>query len=135
MIRRGVPLLLAALAAVVSGCGPSDGRVPISGDVNFQGAPLANGTIQFAAADGSAMTGGDIVNGQYSIPAERSVQPGKYVVRISSIKEGAVPAEEAPGESLDARNLELIPANWNVSSEQEREIVADGDNRFTFDIP
>ncbi|HEV7282210.1 MAG TPA: hypothetical protein VGN57_18550 [Pirellulaceae bacterium] len=135
MAFRGAPLLLAALVAVVSGCGPSDGRVPIGGDVKFQGAPLANGTIQFAAVDGSSMTGGDIVDGQYSIPAERSVQPGTYVVRISSVKEGANPAEELPGDSRDARNLELIPANWNVSSEEQREIVADGDNRFSFEIP
>lgn len=135
MAFRGVTVLFAALAAILGGCGPSDGRVPISGDVKFQDAPLPNGTIQFAAVDGSSMTGGDVVNGAFSIPAERSVQPGKYLVRISSVKEGAVPVEEAPGDSLDARNLELIPANWNVSSDQQREIVADGDNRFSFDIP
>ena len=135
MAFRGVTVLFAALTAILGGCGPSDGRVPISGDVKFQGAPLPNGTIQFAAVDGSSMTGGDVVKGAFSIPAERSVQPGKYLVRISSVKEGAVPVEEAPGDSLDARNLELIPANWNVSSDQEREIVADGDNRFSFDIP
>ena len=135
MACRGVPLLLAAFAAIVSGCGPSDGRVPIEGDVTFQGAPLETGTIQFAAVDGSSMTGGDIVNGEFSIPADRSVQPGTYLVRISSVKEGANPAEPLPGDSLDARNLELIPANWNVASDQQREIVAGGDNRFTFDIP
>jgi hypothetical protein len=135
MTFRGVPLLLAAVAATLSGCGPSDGRLPISGDVKFQGVPLANGTIQFVAVDGSSMTGGDVVEGEFAIPAERSVKPGTYVVRISSVKEGAVPAEEAPGNSLDARNLELIPAEWNVGSEEKREIVADGDNRFTFEIP
>jgi hypothetical protein len=135
MAFRGVLVLFAAFSAVAFGCGPSDGRVPISGDVKFQGAPLANGTIQFAAADGSSMTGGDIANGEFSIPAQRSVQPGSYVVRISSVKEGANPAEAMPGESRDARNLELIPAEWNVSSEQKRDIAADGENRFSFDIP
>jgi hypothetical protein len=130
--------LIATLALAVGflGCSVSvDGRYPVEGEVKFQGAPLAKGTVQFVAIDGSSMTGGDIVDGKFAIPAARGAKPGEYVVRISSVDEKTV-VETMPGDAGPLPvSAERIPAKWNVESEEKREIVASSENRFAFDIP
>jgi hypothetical protein len=81
------------------------------------------------------MTGGDIVDGKFSIPAARGAKPGEYVVRISAVDEKTV-VETMPGDAGPLPvSAERIPAKWNVDSTEKREIVASSENRFAFDIP
>ena len=139
--HRGRCLLGAALllAPWLAGCGGSsaDGRLGLSGTVHFQGQPLAQGTIEFSASDGSQQTGGVIEQGKFSIPAAQGLKPGTYTVRISSIEEaGGGAAVEAPGpESMQAASKERIPADYNSASQQTVEVTADGPNQYAFKIP
>jgi hypothetical protein len=133
-------LLIALLALSILGCGgaPSDGKVAISGTVTLKGQPLDRGTITFSSVDASKqlMTGGQIVNGQFDIPAKDGLPPGRYRVRISSAAGGAqVAPGEAPGESNTVAE-ERIPPEWGSQSTQEVEIKP-GERRatFKFDIP
>ena len=69
-----------------SGCGNSDGRVEVTGEVTFDGKPLEDGNITFGGPQGAAGAG-KIVNGKFSLSEsgdEDGVQPGSYDVLISS---------------------------------------------------
>jgi hypothetical protein len=130
---RFTPLLI---SVVCLGCGSSDdGREALSGTVNFQGKPLAQGSIEFAAKDGSSQTGATIADGKFSVPASKGLAPGSYTVRIYASSE----TESEPGppgpESMRQVAKELIPAEFNSNSTLTREVKKEGDNEFDFEIP
>lgn len=137
-------LLCAALTLsstlLLTGCGAATtgGNVAISGRVTLKGQPLDRGTITFTSVDPSKqlMTGGQIQNGQFHIPADKGLPPGRYRVRISSPVGGVeVRPGEAPGES-DVLAEERIPPEWGANSQQEVEIKpGERSVTFNFDIP
>lgn len=119
------------------GSGQAGGKLAISGTVKLKGQPLESGTITFSSADPQQqqMTGGQIKNGQFSIPAEQGLPPGKYRVRISSPVGGpTVKPDEAPGETPTVAQ-DRIPPEWGSKSNQQVEIKAGQKNHFTFEIP
>ncbi len=118
-----------------TGCGgSSNGRYALSGSVNFQGAPLDSGAIEFVAPDASQQTGGTIQDGSYSIPAANGLPPGKYKVKITSVESAEVAGPPGP-ESMKPTGKDKIPAAYNSATTQEVEVTAGGANAFDFDIP
>jgi hypothetical protein len=130
---------LAIALILLSGCGGADplGRQAISGTVTLNGQPVDNGAIAFEPLDlqKGVGSGANIVGGKYSIPQQQGLTPGKYLVRISSAdRSQAEPVEEMPGEAPKMMAKERIPAHWNLKSEQQIEVTADGDHVYDFDI-
>jgi hypothetical protein len=121
---------------VVAGCGQdSGGRLEVSGKVQFQGSALANGTIEFVTADGAQRSGTTITGGTYSIPADKGLLPGKYIVRIDSAQEtGPAPTGPPGPESMTQVATNLIPPQYNVNSTLTAEVTESGDNKFDFDL-
>jgi len=82
------PLCVACgLALFASGCGPSyGGRKEVKGIVKLKGQPVDDGTIDFFPVSGDQATksGAQIINGNYKIPAEFGLLPGKYRVSITA---------------------------------------------------
>lgn len=119
--------VVCCLAAFV-GCGKNDGLCTVEGTVTLDGAPLADGTINFgpmAGASGTA-TGAKIVNGKYSARASE----GEMVVNIHSQKKETTRDEDGR-ESLNL--TELIPAKYNQESELKASI-GPGKNVCNFDL-
>jgi hypothetical protein len=120
---------------LVSGCG-SGSRVPLSGEVTFEGQPLSNGTIVFTPVDATAgpSTGCDIVAGKYDVPGEMGASPGViYQVQITSLaKSGKFIANpfdpNGPPVELDAN---FLPATYNTRSILKIKVVP-GSNRVDF---
>ena len=149
--QQFVPVLL--LATLLLGCGPGNplGRRAISGSVSLDGAPLDQGSIEFAPKEtrGGVGTGAMLLNGQYSIPTLKGLPPGKYIVRISS----AEPREESslkrptgpPGSgtsgpagpaAFDMTGIKRnrIPARYNAESQLVVEVTEEGENKFDFKL-
>lgn len=140
MMNRRRWLVLASVVCLTwsSGCGGSGddiNRQAISGTAEFEGKPLDKASISFEpAGEGATIFGGaTITEGEFTIPAERGLPPGKYRVRISSASETGETVE-APGESSQLA-VERIPAEWNANSEQYIQVEDGGDNKFDFKIP
>lgn len=137
MIRSGRFLPLILLSTLAAGCGSGDElpRQAVSGTVTFGGKPLAQGNIHFTPADPTmtnpVMGGAPIEDGQYSIPQEVGLVPGKYNVSISSAS-GEIATDEAPG---SARSLpkEAIPAKYNTNSTLTADIK-EGSNTVNFNL-
>ena len=137
--------LIAAALLFALGCGEPNplGRKKITGEIMFDGSPLASGLIEFAPTDPNGVsTGGSIQNGAYEIAAHQGVPPGLYTVRITSpidtingAEEVAPPGPQDGGPRQPPPATERIPAEYNWKSDQRVTVTESGPNRFDFDIP
>jgi hypothetical protein len=142
--------ILFIIAVLLAGCSdPYAGRIEVTGTVTLEGQPLNDGTIMFFPLDQQDTRGGaPILNGAYVIPRQQGLKPGKYLVRLTAGDGKTIarvggrqdknpPKEQAaaPGGSTNIVSMDRIPEEWNIRSKQEREVKADGVNRFDFDIP
>ncbi len=129
--------LTLCLSTAWSGCGSDDSlnRQAVSGAVQFEGEPLKQGSISLEpAGDGATIAGGaTIEDGEFSIPAERGLPPGKYLVRVSSADDTGKTVE-VPGESNQLA-AERIPPEWNSDSQQTVQVEDGGENHFDLNIP
>jgi hypothetical protein len=138
--RRALfPHLLFFLLSVLAGCSdPAGGRVVISGHVTLEGKALDKGSILFVPLDGQdTQSGAAITDGDYVMPRDHGLKPGKYLVRITA-GDGKTPANEEagqPGGSTNIISMDRIPEDWNTQSKQQCEVKPNEPNKFDFDIP
>jgi hypothetical protein len=111
----------------LSGCG---GPVSchVSGNVSYQGEPIKDGQIIFAAADGLTATAA-IINGGY----ELDVAPGEATVRITASKETGRMVKGAMGAEIPER-IDLIPPKYNRASTLKRTVDAKAEQTLDFEL-
>jgi hypothetical protein len=124
--------LAALAAAIVSGCGPGDPRLAVSGTVKFKGQLLDQGRIEFHPPENKGtMSGAVIKNGRYDIPRDKGLAPATYEVRIYSYDEkgakAGVPAEAGLGFN------ERISKKYNAASTLKAD-VKPGNTTFDFSV-
>jgi hypothetical protein len=136
--RAGWRLLyLCPVFAGLAGCGGGGvQRCAVSGNVKVAGKPLDQGAIVFTAQDASLGSGGgdQIKNGQYSIPAQRGLLPGRYRVSITSALPGAPPDPNAPPGPAGPMPKDRIDPKYNALTTLTAEVKADGPNVFDFEV-
>lgn len=128
--------LLAVVACV--GCGPKTDRLPITGKVSLDGAPLDSGSIRFNSQPGEPLrsAGAMIHNGGYEIPVEKGLLPGVYIVQISSPDTNAPPIMIG-GENGSPRfpvAPERIPPEYSEGSDKTVELTRESSGEFNFDL-
>jgi hypothetical protein len=135
--RAFVPLAAISVFLLI-GCGPGSDRLPISGKVTLDGAPLDGGAIRLTSLPGAKQfaTGAEIKNGEFDIPRSKGLPPGTYHLEISAPDNSAAPvmSRGAPGERGIPTQPERIPPDFNIQSKKTIEVMADGDNHFVFEI-
>ena len=111
----------ALIVMAATGCGSSDGNIPVSGEVTFQGQPVPTGEIVFTPAGATAASvAGKIENGKY----ECRVPEGRSQVRITAYRE--VPGKvdlSNPGEQAPVVEM-YIPPQYNANTKLE--VTVDG---------
>ncbi|MFM8273084.1 MAG: hypothetical protein ACKODX_12225 [Gemmata sp.] len=141
--HRLAACVLVLLSLIAAGCGDKfGGRVAVSGTVKLAGKPLKDGSVSFEPLDGQASrASAAVTGGAFDIPQANGLQPGKYLIRVSA-GDGRTPvnpvdADNPPGPTggTNIISKELIPADWNVNSKQERSITAGAPAKFDFEIP
>lgn len=128
-MNRSSALMLVALAcAVVPGCGKDpSARQALRGSVVWNKAALERGTITFIAEEKPPISAGAVVvDGQFTIPAEHGLPPGRYQVRISSPETLKKLGDPVPRDRLGRQ--------YNAASTLRVEITAAGPNQFNFDL-
>ena len=128
-LTRTCTLPLAVLAALLFtfiGCGAGDGKVPVSGVVTIDGAPMPDGYVTFTPAGGGTPEAAPIAAGKF----ELGVKPGAHRVEIEA---SHFVGEKNPIMGLQPRE-QYVPARYNSETTLQSEVNADGENAFTFDL-
>jgi hypothetical protein len=131
--------LLAAALATFGGCGPTSDKLEVSGKVTLDGQPLDTGSIRLTSTGAGKLSasGAMITNGEFLIPQEKGLPPGKYQIEISAPDANAplVSPPRVPGEpALPPTAPERIPVEYNSKSQHTVDVTADGENHFEFAI-
>lgn len=119
----------------IIGCSNNHGRVPVTGEVNFDGKPLESGNISFGGEKGAAGVS-QIVNGKFTMSesaGQSGVQPGSYDVLINSWVEerGSVRADGSFSPGITRIPLlYLEPAKSGLKAE----VKSSDKNHFVFDL-
>jgi hypothetical protein len=138
-LRRVVRGLCLLPLLLLTGCG---GPPSASGRVTLDGRPIEFGTILFVPVPGTkgAAVAGNIVNGQFEIPSNRSFGLGKYQVQISAPKmaapAGNQPTRKGPPgvDSEWSKGAdETIPERYNKDTVLEQ-VFGPGKNQFDFSL-
>ena len=130
------PLLCVALVAL--GCGkPGTGGAAVSGTVNLDGKPLVQGAIKFAPVGDAAgiVTGTEIKDGRYELPANQGPAVGKNRVEITAVRKTGEKVQDPLGPKGTMIEMEesAVAPRFNSASELTVEITA-GENTHNFDV-
>lgn len=123
---------MVVVTLLLSGCGSSGPQTyAVSGNVTFDGTPVAEGQIIFRDEAGQISTAaGPITAGQFSFPS----QAGRKRVEITAMRDIPGKMDRAnPGEAVPAREM-YIPAPYNTKSTLTAEVSPSGKNQFTFEL-
>lgn len=86
MQKTIIVCLIIMVSFCLAGCGAPDPlqRQQVSGEVSLKGTPIAEGTIEFSPVGEGTASGAMIEAGKFTIPANKGLPPGDYIVRISA---------------------------------------------------
>ena len=126
-------LLLSVLALpLMVGCGGDGlGRVPISGEVTYDGQPVVDGVIRFEPQRGTNMPVviEPVKNGRYTTESTGGVPPGSYQVKILSYH----PDDPPPSGPTSPPRRQLLPKKYNSQSTLEV-VIETGQEKLTQDF-
>ena len=113
------------LIACLLGCGKSGPKkYDVSGEVTWEGVPLADGDILFEAVDGGIPDHGKIAEGQFRFQATAGAK------KVSILATQA--AAEVDPEMGTAPRVSYIPPRYNANTTLTANVTSDGENHFTF---
>ena len=131
---------LALCCLILAGCGPKGPvRHEISGKVTLRNEPIDEGIIDFHPLDEQGTkSGATIMNGEYEIPKDKGLFPGRYRVTIiagDGTSGGGLADPNSPKKRSRTPGKERVPPQYNEKSDLVREVKADEANTFNFAIP
>jgi hypothetical protein len=140
---RSMPLLALPVVFLLSGCGSGTGRYEVTGTVLYDNNPLTEGVIEFWPLDGQGSKSSTvIVNGEYKIPKDQGLQPGKYKVSIicgdgfSGAGDAGKTPTKAAAKGGGTRGEERSPPEYfGATSKQTAEVTSGGVNKFDYSVP
>jgi hypothetical protein len=134
--RHQTGRLVAVALVLLGGCG-SDPRIPIGGNVTFDGQLVMDGSIVMEPADGQGQsTGGKILEGRYDLTGEAAPLPGKKSVRIIATRKTGrkvTPGLASAGTMVDEIER-YIPAIYNRQTTLVCEVSKDGTRQIDFNL-
>ncbi|MBA4189945.1 MAG: hypothetical protein C0467_18325 [Planctomycetaceae bacterium] len=111
------------VVVVLAGCGAKP--IPVSGTVTREGRPLPAGYVTFEPDAASGTTGpgatAAVDDGVFSLPADHTLTPGKYLVRIGP---------PLLGSGADKKLAATTFKPWETTVE-----IPAGGGSLTFDVP
>ncbi len=132
MFHRLIAVVLVLSCVVVAGCAaknPEPVTYPVSGTVNFDGKPLAEGKINFSRISESFTRTFDIKDGKF----EGESVEGKVDVKIFAYKEGEVDPMYKDDPNAEKTLENYLPAKYSTNSKLTADVTT-ADNTFTYDL-
>ena len=122
--------LLAVSSVFMTGC--SDGKITVTGSIDYEGQIPPSGTIAFIAENGAGAAYGEpYTDGRYKV----RVPEGKYLVRITGKK--MVPLDtplpgHMGGPPITHREEKIVPDHYGLQSKLQ---VSVDPSQKTYDFP
>ena len=131
LAHLGLMLAVAGGVACRGDSGPA--RLPISGSITIDGAPLPSGSITFAPLDGPVAATAEVRDGRFHADRSAGATPGRYQVEIVAVRPTGrrVPHPDLPRETTEEVR-DIIPPRYNVATELTAEVKPGADNEFAF---
>jgi len=125
--RPFLAVFIACSAALGCSGGREEPTYDVFGAVTMDGAPLADGFINFESEtpDGQPPGSAQITKGKYATKS----RAGKKKVTITSNK--STGEKDSGGFDI---TVNWLPARYNTKSELSAEVTADGENKFDFPL-
>lgn len=124
--------------ALFGGCGGPEDNLPrqeVSGNILFQGEPLADGMIQFRpATNQGTFASAAIKEGKYAIPRNEGPVAGGYQVIITSPPKSTFKASEGGPGKAPPTPPDRLPKKYNAESTLNAEVAVGKPNTFDFDL-
>lgn len=118
-------LWLAAGVLALSGCSKGyegEDRVPVQGEVTYQGKPITGGSIDFMPMEGQeSKASAAIADGKYALEEKFGPNLGKYKVVIYGLE----PVPGQTSEEGDPKTEQILPEQYNDRTTLEVEITAE----------
>ena len=133
MYKKTVFLIASSVLVCSAGCGGSDNRAEVSGEIRVAGQPPVNGSIAFHPTEGNSgpTAGARVTDGKYHIDRAKGVVPGKNLVKIRGIeKTGDTTVRYS--QAVD-EHVQILPPHFNVESTLVRD-VQPGSNVIDFEL-
>ena len=121
---------------LVVGCGGDSGRKSVEGTVTLDGQPLPSGSVTFVPLPGtkSPTAGAKVVDGKFSIPAQKGTFDGKFRVEITATRaSGRKVPDRWTGKLVDDYQ-QYLPARYNTASKLKADVQTGVSNRFEFSL-
>jgi hypothetical protein len=115
-----LPTLVCALCALAGCSGSKNKPVPVSGTVELDGKPMAEGQITFAGEAGSPPQTLEVKGGKF----EGEVTPGKKRVEIHAFRQGK--PTKMGEEVIEGGPENYIPPAYNTESKITAEVGENG---------
>lgn len=124
------------VALAFAGCQTKSSGIEVTGDVQFNGQPLANGLIHFEPIDGKGTSAArQIKDGKYEFAADSQMKPGKYKVSIRATPpDSGLDADAAMNGGPQKPFVDPIPKKYSDNTELTAEVTSDGPNELDFDL-
>lgn len=122
---RVLSLALALTATIVAGCRRDRGpeRVVVSGNVTYNGKPIADGAILFAPTTALPTAAGVIVDGKYEVDGLGGVPVGTHKVQFEAFRTDLLPGKAPQRPRFgDTVRLQYLPDKFNATSQVEMTI-------------
>jgi hypothetical protein len=124
-----------SLCGLISGCSDSGTPCSARGIVEYDGKPLAKGSIRFSTEDGTPGPGGltPVQDGKYEIPLTAGLKAGKYLIVVLGFRETGKMIK--PDEHTEAfkEEIQFLPARYNSNSKEHTELSG-GENIRDFQL-
>ena len=117
-----------------AGCGPSENRRALTGNVTWQDKPLEKGVITLYPKGAGSTVGCEIVEGKFSIKGQNGATPGKYRVEIIAFRPTGKTEFDIDQNKPVSIDEQFLPKQFNSASTLEAEVVADKPNIFNFKL-
>ncbi|MFN9414523.1 MAG: hypothetical protein ACK57V_19415 [Pirellula sp.] len=116
------------------GCSSGEVYYPISGLVTVDDQPLKKGVITLFPIGTGTTVGGEIVDGKFSLPADKGPSVGKYRVEIVAFKtSGKKEFDVDLNKQVDVE-VQYLPAKYNTNSTLDCEVSKGSNNEFQFNL-
>jgi hypothetical protein len=127
-------MAMAAVLAGLTGCGDSS-RASVSGRITIDGRPVESGAINFFPTGDTKgpSAGASIVEGHYSISADKGVVVGENLVQIRGVRKTGKMVNSPMGHGLIEEWADQVPEKYNKRTTLSRAIEP-GANVMDFEL-